>query len=116
MEDNAARAPRHAWGMAKVEGVSMEPTLQAGDRLWVSYRRTPEPGRVVVARLADGAVVVKRAVERRTTVSGRSGWWLLSDNPAAPGVIDSRHRGPVADADVIGVVVGRLWPRPRVLA
>ncbi|WP_406035152.1 S24/S26 family peptidase [Nocardioides sp. NBC_00163] len=115
MEDIAARAPRHSWGMAKVVGVSMEPTLRAGDRLWVSYGRTPVPGCVVVARLADGAVVVKRAVERRTTVSGRPGWWLLSDNPAAPGVIDSRHRGPVADADVIGVVVARLWPRPRIL-
>ncbi|SDK63089.1 Peptidase S24-like [Nocardioides sp. YR527] len=115
MEDIAARAPRHSWGMAKVVGVSMEPTLRAGDRLWVSYGRTPVPGCVVVGRLADGAVVVKRAVERRTTVSGRSGWWLLSDNPAAPGVIDSRHRGPVADADVIGVVVARLWPRPRIL-
>lgn len=112
MEDIAARAPRHTWGMAKVVGVSMEPTLRAGDRLWVAYGRTPVPGRVVVARLADGAVVVKRAVERRTTASGRTGWWLLSDNPAAPGVIDSRHRGPVADDDVLGVVVARLWPRP----
>lgn len=115
MEDIAARAPRHTWGMAKVVGVSMVPTLRAGDRLWVSYRRSPVPGCVVVARLADGAVVVKRAVERRTTSSGRSGWWLLSDNPAAPGVIDSRHRGPVADEDVIGVVVARLWPNPRLL-
>ncbi|NYI79042.1 S24/S26 family peptidase [Nocardioides panzhihuensis] len=115
MDDIATRAPRHAWGMAKVVGDSMVPTLQAGDRLLVSYRRTPEPGSVVVARLADGAVVVKRAVERRTTASGRPGWWLLSDNPAAPGVIDSRHRGPVVDADVIAVVVGRLWPRPRIL-
>ncbi|MFE6649721.1 S24/S26 family peptidase [Nocardioides sp. NPDC057772] len=115
MEEIAARAPRHTWGMAKVVGASMEPTLLAGDRLLVSYGRTPVPGRVVVARLADGAVVVKRAVERRTTASGRSGWWLLSDNPGAPGVLDSRHRGPVADADVLGVVVGRLWPRPRIL-
>jgi phage repressor protein C with HTH and peptisase S24 domain len=115
MEDTAARAPRHTWGMAKVVGASMEPTLRAGDRLWVSYGRTPVPGQVVVARLADGAVVVKRAVERRTTASGRSGWWLLSDNPGAPGVLDSRHRGPVADTDVFGVVTARLWPRPRVL-
>lgn len=115
MNDIAARAPRHLWGMARVVGASMEPTLRAGDRLWVSYRRTPEPGRIVVARLADGAVVVKRAVERRTTVSGRSGWWLLSDNPGAPGVIDSRHRGPVADEDVLAVVVARVWPRPRIL-
>ena len=101
--------------MATVVGVSMEPTLWAGDRLWVSYGRTPVPGRVVVARFADGAVVVKRAVERRMTASGRPAWWLLSDNPDAVGVLDSRHRGPVAEVDMIGVVVARLWPRPRLL-
>ncbi len=101
--------------MATVVGVSMEPSLRAGDRLWVSYGRTPVLGCMVVARLADGAVVVKRATERRTTASGRPGWWLLSDNADAPGVTDSRHRGPVPDIDIIGVVVARLWPRPGVL-
>ncbi|TQL67453.1 peptidase S24-like protein [Nocardioides albertanoniae] len=125
MEHTRSTAPHHPdnppspsgprWGMATVVGVSMEPTLRAGDRLWVSYRRTPVPGAMVVARLADGAVVVKRAVERRTTSSGRAAWWLLSDNSEATGVIDSRHRGPVAEDDVIGVVTARMWPRPRIL-
>ncbi|GAA1791922.1 hypothetical protein GCM10009795_041980 [Nocardioides hankookensis] len=89
----------------------MAPTLQAGDRLLVSYRRAVVPGDVVVARLADGTVAVKRATERRTTREGSPAWWLLSDNPDEG--VDSRHRGPVADSDVIAVTVARVWPRPR---
>jgi len=89
----------------------MEPTLRAGDRLLVSYRRPVRPGAVVVARLPDQTVAVKRATERRTTSSGRPAWWLLSDDPEAG--VDSRHRGPVPDEDVIAVTVARIWPRPR---
>lgn len=88
----------------------MEPTLRPGDRLLVRYGRTPQVGDVVVARFPDTTVVVKRVAGRRTTRRGEAGWWLLSD---APGVgVDSRHRGPVAEPDVLAVVVGRLWPRP----
>ena len=89
----------------------MEPTLGDGDRLLVSYRRAVRPGDLVVARLADGTVAVKRATERRTTRDGSPAWWLLSDNPDEG--VDSRHRGPVAEADVIAVTVARIWPRPR---
>ncbi len=89
----------------------MGPGLRPGDRLWVSYRRPPRPGDVVVARFPDGTIVVKRAAERRTTVSGRPGWWLLSDDPRAG--VDSRHRGPIGEGDVLGVVRARLWPHPR---
>ncbi len=94
----------------RVHNDSMLPTLRPGDRLLVSYRRRVVPGRIVVARFADGTLAVKRAVERRTTSTGAPGWWLLSDN-AARGV-DSRHRGAVADDQVVAVVVGRVWPRP----
>lgn len=89
----------------------MTPTLGDGDRLLVRYHRPVRPGDLVVARLADGTVAVKRATERRTTRDGSPAWWLLSDNPAEG--VDSRHRGPVADADVIAVPVARLWPHPR---
>jgi phage repressor protein C with HTH and peptisase S24 domain len=89
----------------------MTPTLRDGDRLLVSYRRAVVPGDLVVARLADGTVAVKRATERRTTRDGSPAWWLLSDNPDQG--VDSRHRGPVADGDVIAVTVARVWPRPR---
>jgi phage repressor protein C with HTH and peptisase S24 domain len=85
----------------------MEPALRDGDRLLVRYGGPVRPGRVVVARFADGAVVVKRAVRREA-----AGWWLLSDNPDAPGVVDSRHRGAVADDAVLAVVLCRAWPRP----
>jgi hypothetical protein len=61
--------------------------------------------------MADGTVAVKRATERRTTRDGSPGWWLLSDNVDRG--VDSRHRGPVADGDVIAVTVARIWPRPR---
>ena len=88
----------------------MRPTLAAGDRLLVRYGARVEAGAVVVARLADGTVAVKRAVERRTTRTGAPAWWLLGDNPAG---VDSRHRGPVPDSDVLGVAVARVWPRPR---
>jgi phage repressor protein C with HTH and peptisase S24 domain len=91
----------------------MTPTLADGERLLVSYRRPVRPGDLVVARLPDGTVAVKRAAERRTTRDGAPAWWLLSDNPDQG--VDSRHRGPVADADVIAVTVARVWPHPRLL-
>ncbi len=86
----------------------MLPTLRPGDRLLLSYRRTPQAGDLVVARLPDGTVATKRAVERRTTNQGRPGWWLLSDSPANG--VDSRRHGPVAEEDVLAVVVIRIWP------
>ena len=92
----------------------MWPRLRGGDRLLVSYAAAVRPGDVVIARFADATVVVKRATERRTTRAGGPGWWLLSDN-AAEGVADSRARGVVPDDDVLGVVLLRLWPRPRAL-
>jgi hypothetical protein len=93
----------------------MAPTLAEGDRLLVCYRRDSRPdvrpGVLVVARLPDGTVAVKRATERRTTRDGEPAWWLLSDNPDEG--VDSRHRGPVRESDVIAVTLARIWPRPR---
>lgn len=90
----------------------MLPTLREGDRLLVRYSASPRPGDLVVARFADGTLTVKRAVEERRTAAGGAGWWLLSDNPGEG--VDSRHRGPVPTAAVLGVVRLRLWPSPRV--
>jgi len=97
-------------GMARVHGDSMRPGLRPGDRLLVRYGAVVRPGQVVLARFPDGTLVVKRALDRRTTSGGAPGWWLLSDDPDAG--TDSRHRGPIAASEVIGVVVARLWPRP----
>ena len=90
----------------------MLPTLAEGDRVLVRYGARVRPGALVLARFPDGAVVVKRAAERRTTASGAAGWWLVSDNPGAG--VDSRHRGPVRAEDLLAVVRGRIWPPPGV--
>jgi hypothetical protein len=89
----------------------MRPGLAPGDRLLVRYGAAVRPGALVLARFADGTLAVKRAVERRASRTGDPAWWLLSDNAGAG--VDSRHRGPVVDRDVLAVVVGRVWPRPR---
>ena len=89
----------------------MAPTLMPGDRLLVRYGAPVVAGAVVLARFPDGTLAVKRATERRTTSSGEPGWWLLSDAPDDG--VDSRHRGPVAEGAVLGVLLARLWPRPR---
>ncbi len=89
----------------------MLPTLREGDRLLVRYAAPVAAGGLVLARFPDGALVVKRAAERRATRTGGPGWWLTSDNPEEG--VDSRHRGVVGDAEVVAVVLGRLWPRPR---
>lgn len=94
-------------GWVIVRGRSMLPALRDGDRLLVRRGRAPRAGDVVLARLCDGTLVVKRVAERRT-----AGWWLLSDN-AAEGLGDSRAWGAVPDDDLLGVVLLRAWPRPR---
>lgn len=107
-EDRKA-TPR--WGLAVVSGDSMRPHLRDGDRLLVDYRRNPVPGDVVVARVPGRPVSVKRASGRRTTELGEPGWWLLSDDPERG--TDSRTYGAVADADILAVVVRRIWPLSR---
>ena len=88
----------------------MEPGLRDGDRLLVRYGGRVRPGARVLVRFPDGTLAVKRATERRPTRTGGAGWWVLSDN-AAEGV-DSRHRGPLPEDAVLGVVWLRVWP-PR---
>ena len=91
----------------------MRPTLAPGDRLLVRYAADVRPGALVLARFPDGTLVVKRATEARETRDGRPAWWLSSDNPSQG--VDSRHRGPIAAEDVLGVARLRAWPRPRLL-
>ena len=97
--------------MALVTGDSMLPRLRPGDRLLVVHGAVVTAGSLVLARFPDGTLAVKRAAERRTTRDGAAAWWLLSDNPTAG--VDSRHRGPVRETDVVAVVKARLWPEPR---
>ncbi|MGZ4427399.1 MAG: S26 family signal peptidase [Nocardioidaceae bacterium] len=92
-------------GLAVVRGRSMTPTLAEGDRLLVQHGAVPRVGDLVVVRLPDGVVAVKRATRRDA-----GGWWVERDN-AAEGV-DSWLVGAIPERDVLAVVLLRLWPRP----
>jgi phage repressor protein C with HTH and peptisase S24 domain len=95
-------------GLAVVHGRSMAPTLHEGDRLLVRHGARPRAGRLVVVRLPDGVVAVKRATRREP-----DGWWVERDNPAEG--VDSWSVGAIPDRDVMALVLARVWPRPRPL-
>jgi signal peptidase I len=96
------------WGLARVRGRSMEPTLVDGDRLLVRYAAAVQPGDVVVATFPDGVVAVKRVLAEEAHHSGDPAWLLGSDNAGAPGA----RRAPVRKDAVHALVVARVWPRP----
>jgi hypothetical protein len=93
-------------GMAVVRGRSMEPTLRDGDRLLVRYGGRVRPRSLVVVRLPDRPLAVKRAECR---VDG--GWWVVRDNPDEG--VDSWTVGAIAADDVVAVVLARVWPLVR---
>ena len=95
-------------GVAVVQGPSMVPTYYQGDRLLVRYGARVRAGDVVLARdpRSPERILVKRA-ERREP----AGWWLLADNPYAPG--DSRQFGAVPDELVIARVLLRFRKAKR---
>ena len=100
-----------AWGFVVVRGRSMLPTLREGDLLLVrggpEAARRARPGRLAVVRLPAGRPVSVK----RLAVRDGDGWWAERDNPVEG--VDSWQLGvPVPDADVLGLVVCRLWPRP----
>lgn len=103
------RARRRGWGLVRVAGRSMRPTLAEGDRLLVRWGvPAAAPGRLVLVRLPGGRPVsVKRLVRREP-----EGWWVERDNPEEG--MDSWHPaiGAVQPDDLLGVVVARVWPRP----
>jgi len=90
------------YGIVVVRGRSMEPTLQDGDRFVVEYDRLPRVGDLVVVRLPDRPLAVKRATRREP-----EGWWVERDNPAEG--VDSWAVGAVADQDVVAVLRWRIW-------
>lgn len=108
---DAARPPR--FGVRVVRGRSMRPTLRDGDRLLVRTVRpgdpAPRPGTLVVVRLpGDRPEAVKRLLRREP-----EGWWVERDNPAEG--VDSWQVGAIDEPDLVGVVLARIWPRPRLL-
>jgi phage repressor protein C with HTH and peptisase S24 domain len=92
---------------AAVRGASMVPTLRSGDLVLALRTRRARAGHVVIARFAarPGLVMVKRVAR-----PVENGFWLLGDNPF--GSDDSRVHGP---GEVLGRVVLRYWPRPRLI-
>ncbi len=106
MHPSRMRRELASWGLAVVRGRSMRPTLHDGDRLLVRHGAAPRAGDLVVVRLPDGVVAVKRATTRRD-----GGWWVERDNPAEG--VDSWQVGAIPEADVLAVVRLRVWPARR---
>jgi nickel-type superoxide dismutase maturation protease len=104
----ASSSTRPRFGRVDVIGDSMRPTLRAGDKLLVEWGGQFAAGAIVVVRRPDkqGLLVVKRARELR-----KSGWIVVGDNPDES--TDSRSFGPVQERLIEGVVVARIWPRPK---
>ena len=92
-------------GLARVHGRSIEPTLREGDILLVLHGGRPRLGGLLVVRLPDGVVAVKRAVRREP-----DGWWVERDNPREG--VDSWSVGTIPDRDVVARVLAR-FRRPR---
>ncbi len=106
MHPSRMRRELASWGLAVVRGRSMRPTLHDGDRLLVRHGAAPRAGDLVVVRLPDGVVAVKRATARRD-----GGWWVERDNPAEG--VDSWQVGAIPETDVLAVVRLRVWPPRR---
>ena len=106
MHPSRMRRELASWGLAVVRGRSMRPTLRDGDRLLVRHGAAPRAGDLVVVRLPDGVVAVKRATMRRD-----GGWWVERDNPDEG--VDSWQVGAIPEADVLAVVRLRVWPVRR---
>jgi phage repressor protein C with HTH and peptisase S24 domain len=103
--------PGTRWWVAVNRGNSMQPTLRDGDRLLVrSGTDGAVVGRLAVIRLPGRPISLKRLAFREA-----SGWWVERDNPREG--IDSWNAGigTIPDADLLGIVIARLWPRPRPL-
>lgn len=93
-------------GFGVVRGRSMEPTLYDGDRLVLLHGARPRLGRMVVVRLPDGVVAVKRVTRREP-----DGWWVERDNPAVG--VDSWTVGALPGEAVLARVLCRFWPPRR---
>lgn len=90
-------------------GPSMAPALRHGDQVLVLIKGPGgacRPGAVVVVRLPDSTLSVKRLI--RVVEDGRV--WVEGDNPF--GSTDSRSLGPLCPDSVLGRVLVRVWPRP----
>ena len=94
--------------VAHVRGPSMVPTLRDGDRVLVRLGTVSTPvGCVVLIELPGRPLSVKRLV----AVEAEGQVRVEGDNPY--GSTDSRELGALPSETIKGVVLARLWPRPR---
>ncbi|WP_368506439.1 nickel-type superoxide dismutase maturation protease [Synechococcus sp. YX-04-1] len=92
--------------LLRIEGRSMQPTLEPGDRVLVrrlGRKLSPSLGSVVVTWHPQRSKL--RLIKRLKSVE-ETGLWLLGDNPTES--TDSRQLGAVPTNLLIGEVVGRL--------
>jgi nickel-type superoxide dismutase maturation protease len=104
-------AARRWLDVVEVQGASMAPTLEPGDRLLVESltyrRRAPRAGEVV---LAPDPRAPQRELIKRVHAAGRT-LDLRGDAPAQS--TDSRTFGPVPAVQVRWRAVVRYWPLGR---
>lgn len=99
-----SRSRSWRYGLVAVVGRSMEPSILDGDRLLVHWGAQPVPGRAAVVRLPDDRpLAVKRLFREHD-----GGWWVERDNPTVG--VDSWLVGAIPTEDVLGLVIGRVWP------
>ncbi len=96
------------FGMARVSGPSMTPTLVDGDRVLVRYGGAIRPGSVVMLAhpTRDDLLLIKRAVRQQS--DGR--WWVLGDNPYTGG--DSTDFGAVPAELIVARALLRVAAPP----
>ena len=82
--------------LRRVEGGSMLPGLKPGSVV-LAVRRAPKVGEVVIAKQA------RREIIKRVHAATDKGFELRGDNASES--VDSREFGPVAKADILGVVM-----------
>jgi signal peptidase I len=120
------------WGLERwvavpwmVEGPSMDPTLEDGDRvivdLWSLRRRLPRNGEIVLLAGPADEPLVKRVA--RIPAGGAPATLLFTDSPLEPSFFvlgdnprassDSRSFGTVPRHRIRGRVVWRYWPVSR---
>lgn len=97
--------PRRGLRRVVVRGPSMAPALSAGDVLLVRFGAAARPGDVVLVRWPSRPQQL--SVKRAAWPAQSGGWLVTGDNPL--GSTDSGTLGP---AEVVGVALARLWPRP----
>ena len=93
----------------RVQGDSMSPTLQDGDRLLALSTKmlSVRPGRIVAFRRKTD-LFIKRTLSREG-----DGWYVVGDNPSRS--TDSRRFGVVPDSQLQAVALLKLLPMPRLL-